>query len=264
MATAQSNKPKNGNAVVLKPLNIGRALGQPRQRRTSEQVQASRIARQKMLAEKANLRASALEERQKRARERAALATQRASQIQAEAEQRQRELHEAAAREVQERASLQADSQRTFNPSSAPKTTAVVPKTPHIEQTLKKIGKDFEKFYQHIYDTYGVQFSGTTPNLVKRGFVSMKLRGELEPQKRAIEPTASATGVAREAVRFMQFYKEAGLTPAWLNKEVKIKDDPNTYILTGLRGKAHSIVLRKKDTEEAFTMSAQDFKKSLA
>lgn len=65
-------------------------------------------------------------------------------------------------------------------------------------------------------------------------------------------------------MRFMQFYKEAGLTPAWLNKEVKIKDDPNTYILTGLRGKAHSIVLRKKDTDEAFTMSAQDFKKSLA
>jgi type II secretory pathway pseudopilin PulG len=260
MATTQSNK----NAVVLKPLNVGRALGQPRQRRSSDQVQASRIARQNMLAEKANKRAAALEERQKRARERAALATQRAQEIQAEAEQKQREQQEAAAREAQERTALQTDSQRTIHMSSSPKTTAVVPKTPHIEQTLKKIDKDFQKFYQHIFDTYGVQFTGTTPNLVKRGFVSMKLRGELEPQKRAIEPTASATGVAREAVRFMQFYKEAGLTPAWLNREVKIKDDPNTYVLTGLRGKAHSIVLRKKDTDEAFTMSAQDFKKSLA
>jgi hypothetical protein len=260
MATTQSNKPRNGNAV-MKPLNLGGAFNsQPRHRRTTEQVNSARVARQLELAQKAQVRADNLNARQQRATERAALATQRAAEIQAEAERKAREQKEAAAREEQERANLQADSQRT----TTMKSTPVVAKTPQIDQVLRKIGKEFDTFYEHLYQQYGVQFTGTEPNLVKRGFVSMKLRGELEPQKRAIEPTASATGVAREAVRFMQFYKEAGLTPTWLNKEVKMKDDPNTYILTGLRGKAHSIVLRKKDTNEAFTMSAQDFKKSLA
>jgi hypothetical protein len=260
MATTQKSTPKsNGgsNAVVLKPLNLGKAVGL-RARRTPQQVLQSRIQKQEQLAEKAKVRAELLAQRQLRAQQRAEAATQRAKDVQAEADRKAAEAREREANEAAQRAAIQA--------GEAPRQASTVPvieKTPQIERMLKDLSKDFAKFYQHCQDTYGIEFEGTDPELVKRGYISIKMRGYLKPQKKPVETTASDTGVAREAVRFMQFYKQVGLTPAWLNREVKIKDDPHTYVLTGLRGKAHSIVLRRKDTNDAFAVSATDFKKML-
>jgi hypothetical protein len=261
MATTQQRKPTTGgnkNAVVLKPLNLNRTGG-PRIRRTTTQVLSAKVQAQKNLAEKAQQRADALAARQLRAQQRAQRALDEAQRIEQEAATKAQEAKDREQREREQQAAIQA--------GEAPRTTStvpVVPKTPQIERMLKDITKDFKTFYAHMREKYGVEFEGTDPELVKRGYISVKMRGFLAPQIAPVEVTSSDTGVAREAVRFMQFYKTVGLTPAWLNKEVKIKDDPNTYVLTGLRGKAHAIVLRRKDDQtQAFTMPATDFKKVL-
>jgi hypothetical protein len=254
MATTQ--KSNGGSNAVLKPLNLGKAVGL-RARRTPQQVLQSRIKKQQDLAEKAKTRAELLGQRQLRAQQRAEAAAQRAKDVQAEAERKAAEARERAEAEAAEQAAIKAG--ETPRASTVP----VIEKTPQIERMLKDLAKDFTKFYQHCQEAYGIQFEGTEPELVKRGYISIKMRGYMAPQKKPVETTASETGVAREAVRFMQFYKQVGLTPAWLNREVKIKDDPHTYVLTGLRGKAHAIVLRRKDTNDAFAVNATDFKKML-
>lgn len=247
----------NRNAVVLKPLNLGK-VG-PRVRRSTSQVLAAKVAAQTNLAAKAQQRADALATRQLRAQQRAQRALDEAQRIEQEAQERAQEEAARKTREATERAAIQA--------GEAPRTTSTVPvvaKTPQIEKMLKDINKDFKTFYAHMLEKYGIEFEATEPELVKRGYISLKMRGHLKPTIAPVEVTSSDTGVAREAVRFMQFYKTVGLTPAWLNKEVRIKDDPNTYVLTGLRGKAHAVVLRRKDDQnQAFTMAAADFKKVL-
>jgi hypothetical protein len=161
-------------------------------------------------------------------------------------------------------------------PAPAPAATPVPHPTPAAAQAsqytadvseaalIKKLSHDFKQFANYVRDAYGVRFTYEGPNLVKRGFISVKMKGELAPRRQTIEKTTSPTSVAREAVRFIQFHKEVGLTPDYLNREVRLKDDPATYMVTGLRGKAHAIVLRKVGTEEAFTMSPNDFKLALA
>jgi hypothetical protein len=264
MATTQQTKPNFGgqNAVVLKPLNLG-TVGGLRTRRTSEQVLQAKIKRQQDLAEKAQKRAQLFQQRQERAAQRAAKAEEKAREIAEAAVRKQQEEADQRAAEEAQRAAIQSGAD-VHAAESKPSTIMVVEKTPEVEKTLKDITRDFDRFYKHIFDTYGVQFEGTVPELVKRGYISVKMRGYLQPQRKPVEPTSTDTGIAREAVRFMQFYKTVGLTPAWLNKEVRIKDDSNIYVLTGLRGKAHSVVLRRKDDPaQAFTIAAADFKKVL-
>lgn len=263
--TQQPEKPTNGNgkAVVvgLRPLNLNTA--KPRVRRTSDQVVASRILKQTNLAEKAANRAKLLAQRQARAAERAQAALEEATRLEEAAKQKQLEAEQRAAQQVAERESIS----RGEMPRKASSTVNVIEKTPDIEAKIENIEKDFTKFFGYLRDTYDVEFSfgsDGTPELVKRGYISIKARGYLAPMKKDVTAVASSdTGVAREAVRFMQFYKEVGLTPAWLNKEVQLRDDDATYTVSGLRGKAHAIVLRRKDTGQAFTMTATDFKKSL-
>lgn len=259
MATTQQDKPKNGNgkAVVtgLRPLNLNTA--KTRVRRTSDQVLASRIKKQTDLAEKAANRAKLLAQRQERQAERARAALEEAERIEQAAKQKRED--------VERRAQEDRDRQAAIAAGETPRssTVPVVAKTPQIEKMLTDLQGDFDHFYEYVKEKYGVTFEGTTPELVKRGYISVKMRGSLTPQMNEVSAPVSDTGVAREAVRFMQFYKEVGLTPAWLNKEVRLKDDEHTYILSGLRGKAHAIVLRRKDTQQAFTMSSEDFKKAL-
>lgn len=263
MATTQQDKPKNGgkNAVVLKPLNLNTL--KPRVRRTSTQVLASRVQKQLNLAEKAQQRADNLAARQQRALERAQEAQQAAQAAQDEAERKQREAQERDAAQAAERAGIQAGERSRSGSTTVP----VIEKTPQIDKMLKELTKDFRKFFDHVQEKHGVtiDFFGGEPELVKRGYISMKMRGEMSPQTKVIaEPAPSDTGVAREAVRFMLNCKQIGLTAAWLNKEVKLKGDDHTYRLTGLRGKANSIVLRRVDNGMGFTMNAADFKKALA
>lgn len=272
MATTQ--KVNGGRNVVLKPLTtIGKPLT-PRVRRTSEQVTKAKVQRELDQAEKAMKRANALAASVKRAQERAAKSQEKAAQLQAEADQREREAQEAAQRAQAEQAAIQSGAKGNGDVSvtKGSKTIPAVQMTPEIEKMIKNITKDFGQFFEHLEQKYGVMFdyaetdaSGkAVPTLVKRGFISVRLRGNLPATKVEVEH-ASNTDLTRfrEQARFMQFYKEVGLTQSWLNREVTIKDDPNTYIVSGLRGKAHSVVLRRKDDGQAYTMSAADLKASI-
>jgi hypothetical protein len=269
---------QNGNKALknlggLKPLNTGRSnVGGKRVRRSSEQATAAKIQRELELARKAKVRMENLAKRQQIAADRAAKAEHRAIEIREQADQKERARQVVAVNVAAEQERIEADAKISLenqpNELTSEKRTqysdkVAAPSNDNITAVMKKIGADFNQFYKTLDETYGVKFSGTTPKMVKRGFISMKLRGELSPRRLAIE-TVTPTGIAREAVRFMAFYKQAGLTPQWLNKEIHIKDDPATYTVSGLRGKSHSIVLRKVGTNEAFTMSPIDFKKSLA
>jgi hypothetical protein len=264
MATTQQVKPNGGKNAVLKPLNIGPKAGF-RTRRSSDQVLQAKITRQQALADKAQKRAKTLAATMQRAQERAAAAAKKAQEIAEEAARKEREEQERQAAEAAQQAAI-ANGQPVQ--AEAPRTTTVmaVERTPEVEKLLKNVAKDFDKFFKHLYDTYAVRVEAEGPELVKRGYISLKLRGYMQPQRRPVETAASQseTGVAREAVRFMQHYKTVGLTPAWLNKEVRVKDDPHTYLVTGLRGKAHHVVLRRKDDPaQAFTIPSADFKKVL-
>lgn len=276
MATTQKNS--GGKNAVLKPLNLvarsvrgntSTDVATPERpviitRRTRRQVTAARVQHELEQANKAQKRAESMAERVKRAEARAAEKRAEAERIQQEAEQREREEREAAARAEAERASIAKDS------VSGSKTVPAVAMTPEIEANIGKITKDFNRFFGELEAKYGVKFTFAStdtvpgePTLVKRGFISARLRGDLPVEKRAVQQPASDLSVHRSEARFMKFYREVGLNPSWLNKEVRVKDDPNTYIVSGLRGKAHAIVLRRKDTGDIFTVPHEDFKKLL-
>lgn len=285
MATTHKIEPKSqgGKNTVLKPLNIvarstggnistGATTGEVPvliKRRTRRQVSDAAIKKNMELAEKAQKRADAAKARADR---QAALATQKmqeAEQIRLDTERREQEEREAAQRAQEERERIARDS--VSAPSTGPTTVPAVAMTPEIDMMLRKVTKDFEKLFTDIESKYGIQFNFAStdtvsgePTLVKRGFISVRLRGDLPVEKKSIPVAANDLSIHRSEARFMKFYREVGLNPGWLNKEVKIKDDPNTYIVSGLRGKAHSIVLRRKDNGDMFTVPHEDFKKSLA
>lgn len=269
MASTQKNgngndKKQPNNHNILRPLNIGPHGAHRQPRRSSEEARQSRIDKEKKQAEKALKRANKLAELQAVALKRAEEAKKRAESIAAEEERKRKEAEEKAKAEAEQRQKLEADSKRRSEATSEESTSG--DETPvkvdaEMQQTLTNIGKEFQKFFSYIQQAYGITFSGPEPALVKRGFISVKMRGDLPATKNKIEVSDNPMGAGREAARFMAFYKQVGLDPSWLNKEFNIKDDPNKYMLTGLRGKAHSVVLRKVGTNEAFTMSPDNFKK---
>jgi hypothetical protein len=284
MATTHKIEPNSqgGKNTVLKPLNIvarsnggnmsqGATTGEVPvliKRRTRRQVSDAAIKKNMELAEKAQKRADAAKARAER---QAALATEKvkqAEQIRLDAERREQEEREAAQRAQEDRERIARDS---VSASRGTTTVPAVAMTPEIGTMLKRVTREFEKLFDDLADKYGVQFQFAStdnvsgePTLVKRGFISVRLRGDLPTEKKSIPVAANDLSVARSEARFMKFYKMIGLTPDLFNKEVRIKDDPHTYIVSGLRGKSHAVVLRRKDNGEMFTVPHGDFKKSLA
>jgi hypothetical protein len=233
-------------------------------RRTRRQVSEAAAKKVTAQADKNQKRANSLAERAKRLQAQADEKNAEAARLLREAEERDRAEREATQREADEQERIARDS------VTGSKTVPVVALTPEIDATIQKVTKDFFRFFADIEDKYGIKFHFSStenvpgePTLVKRGFISARLRGDLPVEKKSISVPTTDLAAQRSELRFMKFYREVGLTPQWLNKEVHIKEDPNTYIVAGLRGKAHHIVLRNKETGDTFTVPNENFKKML-
>jgi hypothetical protein len=281
MATTpqQNNTPATtGKNTVMRPLNIvtrsvggnTKQAGQPAitiKKRAKRQLSQAAIAKQLAQAEQAQKRADNAARRKREAEEAERKALAAAEANRQEAERLEREAQEAelrAQREAEEQEAIRQDS------VSKPSTVHAVPMTPDIEVTLKRIKRDFETFFKDIEGKYGYHFQWSNtdtvsgePTLVKRGFVAIRIRGDVPTEKRAIATPTTDLAAQRSELRFMKFHKDLGLNPGLLNKEVRIKDDNNTYIFSGLRGKANSIVLKRKDNGDLFLVPNEDFKKIL-
>jgi hypothetical protein len=280
MATTHKNEPKsNGKNTVLRPLNIvTRTAGgatavsaTPEQRpliirRGRRQVTEAAAKKINAQAEAAQKRANALAERAQRQATLAAEKQAEADRLVQEAADRDRTERERVQREQEERAAMQRDSVS----ASGSKTVPVVVMTPEIDATIKKMTKDFDRFFGEVEEKYGIKFHFSStenvpgePTLVKRGFISARLRGDLPVEKKSISVPTTDLAAQRSELRWMKHYRDVNLPQNWLNKEIHIKEDPNTYIIAGLRGKAHHIVLRNKESGDTFTVPNENFKKML-
>jgi hypothetical protein len=230
-----------GTTVPLQPFK------QTRTRRSSDVVRQERVNRELDLAKKAHKRAELLAARQKRALERAAEAQTRAEEL--------------AAAPVPTKAG---EAEHNVPPAER--------NSPEMKKKVAAVRKDFATFMKEMKEKHGIrlEFSDHADmTVVKRGFISIRMRGFFDngitnvTGRKIGKAGDHDIGVIREQARFLQYHKLIGLPMMVLNKELTFPNDNNTYVVTGLRGKSHLVVLRNKVTREPFTVTADDLKAAM-
>lgn len=133
----------------------------------------------------------------------------------------------------------------------------------NAEAAVKGFGTDIKSFFDGMTKKYGFHIDYQEPKMTKRGFISGKFKAELMPTLVPLGVRPQSV-VARETGRFLQFYRQLELQPNLLGKEVMLSGEEGTFVVAGLRGKGHDIVLQKAGTSESYTMAQEDFKRSFS
>lgn len=175
---------------------------------------------------------------------------------------------ERAQRLAAEAAAAQADLQKTEErvhriESAKPNEAVNQAIGANAEAAVKGFSIDIKTFFGDMTAKYGFHIDYQEPKMTKRGFISGKFKAELMPMLVPLGVRTQSV-VARETGRFLQFYRQLGLQPNLLGKEVSLSGEEGVYVVAGLRGKGHDIVLQKAGTSESYTMAQEDFKRSFS